>query len=438
MYIPRPIYSCLLYVAAPLAMLYLLKRGKKQPEYKENWDERFGTATYPARRKGRTRVWIHAVSVGETRAAFPLMDEILARWPNVDILLTCMTPTGRDVGRSYEKKYGARVELSYLPYDTPYAVKKFIKATEPSICLLMETEVWPNLTYIARQMELPVLLVNGRLSEKSLNQAKKLSSLLKPAMQRLTVTLAQSQADAERLALAGAENIQITGNLKFDFTPNHAQVQTAYELKKQAERPVILLASTREGEEEMFLEALREKADVLSSVNPLLLMVPRHPQRFNDVEGMIKKAGFSVERRSNIRDWKRIFSSEGPQMVLGDSMGEMGFYYGLADVAVMGGSYAPFGSQSMIEPCAVGVPTVVGPSTFNFATAVAGAEKKGAILRAADAAEALVRAAELLNDPQQRNAVSEAAKHFFEQERGATEKTMKVIEKVLNEKHHEQ
>lgn len=433
MSILRVIYSSVLYLVAPLAMLYLLKRSKKQPEYKDHWDERFGTAHYPALKKGRTRVWIHAVSVGETRAAFPLIEEILRLWPTVDVLLTSMTPTGREVGRSLVKTYGRRIDLCYLPYDTPFAVKKFIKQTQPSICLLMETEVWPNLTYMAEKFNLPVLLVNGRLSEKSLNQASRFSYLLKPAMARLTKVLAQSEADAKRLILAGAKDVVITGNLKFDYVPNLAQIRTARELKKNTTRPVVLLASTREGEEEIFLSLLASQKEKWEKLNPLWLVVPRHPQRFNDVGALIEKYGFSYVKRSVVRHWNEVLSTDQFNMMLGDSMGEMSFYYALADIAIMGGSFEPYGSQSMIEPCAIGVPTIVGPSIFNFATAVEEAENANAILRAKDASEALNKIEELLEKDSLRNQIADNAMIFSEEKRGATEKTIQIIDEILSE-----
>ena len=248
MILPRPIYSGLLYAAVPAAMLYLYKRSRKQPQYLEHWSERFGTAHYPPRTKGRTRIWIHAVSVGETRATFSLVESILKRWPNTEILYTHMTPTGREVGAKFAQKFGNRIAQCYLPYDTPRAVKKFLKATQPDLCLLMETEVWPNLTYFTKKLGIPTVLVNGRLSEKSFKQGQKAGSLIKDAFGRLTMALAQYEEDAERLKAAGAHDVKVLGNLKFDFTPNAIQLRTGREILKYAKRDIICLASSREGE----------------------------------------------------------------------------------------------------------------------------------------------------------------------------------------------
>jgi 3-deoxy-D-manno-octulosonic-acid transferase len=202
MWIPRPIYSGLFYAVSPLVTLYLLKRSRKQPDYKKHWDERYGLADYPAPRLQRKRIWIHAVSVGETRAALPLIKAVLKRWPDTDILLTSMTPTGRDVAKSFMAEYGARIDVCYLPYDLPAAMRKFIRQVRPELCLLMETEVWPNLTYQTARAGVPTVLVNGRLSEKSLRQTLRLKSLLGPAMERLTLCLAQSEEDAGRFSEA--------------------------------------------------------------------------------------------------------------------------------------------------------------------------------------------------------------------------------------------
>lgn len=436
MMIPRPVYSGLLYLAAPLAMAYLFKRSRKQPQYLEHWSERFGTAQYPAPKRGRTRIWIHAVSVGETRATFSLVETILRRWSQVDILYTHMTPTGREVGEKFAKKFGSRIEQCYLPYDTPSAVKKFLKQTKPSLCLLMETEVWPNLTYFTQKFEIPTVLVNGRLSEKSYQAGLKGGSLIRDAFGRLTLALAQYEEDAERLKKAGAKEVRVLGNLKFDFTPNEIQIRTGHEIKKFAERKVILLASSREGEEEKFLSALRSAKQRGLLKDILILLVPRHPQRFNEVEKLISKHKFSVQRRTSARDWRGVLSQRGPDVVLGDSMGEMAFYYALSDLVLMGGSFENFGSQSVIEPCAVGLPVIVGPSIFNFDYIVRKAEAQGALLRAESFAQAFDKAEEVLDDPDLAREIGEKALSFAETERGATERTIQVIDMLMKEESH--
>lgn len=427
----RPIYSSLLYAAAPLAMLYLLKRSKKQPEYKQHWAERFGVASYPKPKKSRIRIMIHAVSVGETRATETLVEAILKKWPQVDIIYTHMTPTGREVGEKIARRYGNRVSQSYLPYDTPFAVKRFLKQVKPSLIMMIETEVWPNLTFYAKKLGIPLVLANARLSEKSLKKGKKVTALIKPAMQRLDITLAQSDADAERLREAGCELVVVLGNLKFDFTPNIPQLRTALELRKLLERPLVLFASTREGEEERFLKLIEDWKKERKEEKPLWVIVPRHPQRFEQVKKLIEEKGLSVVKRSNVRDWRTIFSATGPEVVLGDSMGEMHFYYALADVAVMGGSFGPYGSQSVIEPCGIGAPLIVGPSTFNFQTAIEEGQKEEALICVKDEPDAMRAIEELLADKNKRDSLSKKALLFSEKKRGATQKTIAVIDEIL-------
>lgn len=428
----RPIYSGLLYAAVPFAMLYLLRRARKQPEYKEHWSERFGLASYPKPKKSRVRIMIHAVSVGETRATETLVEAILKRWSQVDIVYTHMTPTGRAVGEKIARRYGDRVSQSYLPYDTPFAVKRFLKQVKPSLIIMMETEVWPNLTFYAKKSGTPLVLANARLSEKSLKKGKKVRALIKPAMQRLDITLAQSEGDAERLREAGCDPVVVLGNLKFDFTPNIPQLRTALELRKLLGRPLVLFASTREGEEEKFLELIKKWNLDKEGPSPLWLIVPRHPQRFEQVKKLVEKHGFSVVKRSAVRDWKTILGEQGPQVILGDSMGEMNFYYALADIAVMGGSFGPYGSQSVIEPCGIGVPLVVGPSIFNFQAAIEEGKKEKALVQATDEADAMKLVKELLEDKSRREELLRKALLFSEKKRGATEKTVAVIDEILS------
>ena len=429
MSIPRWLYSSLLFLAAPFAMGYLLKRSIKQPEYREHWSERFGLAQYPAPKEGLKRIWIHGVSVGETRASFRLVEEMLQKRPDIEIFYTHTTPTGRDVGRHFAERFAGRIQQSYLPYDIPFAIKNFIDQTNPSLCLLMETEVWPNLTYYARQANVPVALVNGRLSERSLKKTLKVGSLLTDSMTRLTVALAQSVADARRLREAGCKDVRVLGNLKFDFLPNEKQLADAQKTKRAVAKKVVLFASTRDGEEKIFLDAIKKEKKNFPKV--IWLIVPRHPQRFNEVFDLIEKENFSVRKRSSEQDLRRLFAGE-VEVVLGDSMGEMNLYYGLSDMAIMGGSFGNYGSQSPIEPCALGVPLVVGPSSFNFETIINEAADTQAIIRVGDGASAIKQIKELLNHPEEAVKLAENAKRFFASKRGATEKTLKVIEDLLD------
>lgn len=331
-------------------MLYLYKRSRKQPQYLEHWSERFGTAHYPPRTKGRTRIWIHAVSVGETRATFSLVESILKRWPNTEILYTHMTPTGREVGAKSPEIRKPNCSVLFALRHAEGSQKVF-ESYSAGPRLLMETEVWPNLTYFTKKLGIPTVLVNGRLSEKSFKQGQKAGSLIKDAFGRLTMALAQYEEDAERLKAVGAHDVKVLGNLKFDFTPNAIQLRTGREILKYAERDIIGLASSREGEEQKFLEALKKAQAAGVLEDRLILIVPRHPQRFEEVAKLIEKSGFTYIKRSQIRDWKTVLSKQGPQIVFGDSMGEMGFYYALSSLVIMGGSFENYGCQSVIEPC---------------------------------------------------------------------------------------
>ncbi len=430
----RPLYNAALYVAAPFAMAHLWRRSLKQPEYKEHWSERFGFADYPKPAKGRSFIWIHGVSVGETRAATSLVEKILKNWPRVDILFTHTTPTGRETGRQIGQKHGNRVFQTYLPYDTAFAIKRFLSICQPKACVLMETEVWPNLTYYAKQAGIPIILANARLSEKSLNKGKKAGSLIREAMERLDIALAQSEADAQRLKEAGVKNVKVCGNLKFDYKPNSVQIGTGRGLKPIIGRRIITFASTRQGEEEGFLSLINGWVKDHKKRKNLWLIVPRHPQRFGEVEKLIEKQKLSYIKRSEIRDWEEVFSTGGPEVILGDSMGEMAFYYALTDVAVMGGSFKPFGSQSIIEPCTIGIPLIVGPSNFNFETAINEALKAHAIIRVENEEQAFKEIDVLMNNKSLREEFAENAAKFAAHQRGATEKTFNVLAQLLSEK----
>ncbi len=410
---PRLLYSLVLYLLLPFIPLRLLWRARKQPEYLAHWGERFG---FYHTESPLPLIWIHAVSVGETRAAAPLIDALQARYPAHRILLTCMTPTGRAAGHQL---YGERVMQVYLPYDYPGAVRRFLTHFQPAFGLLMETELWPNLIATCKQRGIPLALINARLSEKSARGYARIGSLTREALENLPLICAQTAADAERLKQLGATHVSVTGNLKFDVAPPADVADQAKHLRELwgSERHVLLAASTREGEEALLLDALDDKS------NFLLVIVPRHPQRFDDVAALLAARGISYQRRSEnvpIRSETRV--------VLGDSMGEMFAYYGAADAAIIGGSLLPFGGQNLIEACAMGVPFIIGPHTYNFAQAAQDAIAAGAALRVFDASAALVQVQSLLEDVLMKKQMGKAALEFAAAHRGAVEKTMLMIE----------
>lgn len=415
-------YRFLVPVLLPAAALYLLWRARKQPSYLKNWGERFAWSDFPAPRQGHPVIWVHAVSVGETNATRPLIRAILDQWPDCDILLTHMTPTGREAGQKIVQMAPDRIRQCFLPYDAVFAVRKFLKQTRPSMGLLMETEVWPTVLEEAHSLGIPMVLVNGRLSEKSYNQAMRVPDLMKKAMGRFNAVCAQAESDAERFRAMGTVEPVITGSLKFDIKAPKEALSLAHRWKSRMKNPVVMFASTRDGEEALIIEALktRAKSDVT------YLLVPRHPQRFGEVEEMLKNSGLKYQKRSELADVTDI--REDTQVILGDSMGEMFFYCALSDITLMGGSFKPLGCQNVIEPASVGVPVIVGPSTFNFSMVVQRGIVGGAIYQVDDVAQGIELAQAWLGNADKLRELKEKAKAFSDAYVGATERTMKVLE----------
>lgn len=417
MSIARLSYNLLLLLLLPFVPLRLLWRARRQPEYLRHVGERFGFYGSTA---DRPVIWLHAVSVGETRAAAPLVEALLARYPDHALLLTHMTPTGRASG---EALFGGRVRRAYLPYDYPFAVHRFLRHFRPRIALFMETELWPNLVAGCRAAGVPTWLINARLSEKSAARYRRFPGISRGLFGALAGVLAQTEADAARIRALGANKITVAGNMKFDVTPPDGAEAAGRSLRTRfGQRPVLLAASTREGEEALLLEALPH----CTVPGLLLLIVPRHPQRFGEVAALLEKRGLKFQRRSA----DEAIAPE-TQVLLGDSMGEMFAYYAACDVAYVGGSLLPLGGQNLIEACAMGVPVLVGPYTFNFAQATEDAIAAGAARRVADAGELMRLAAALLRDESARTAVGEAARRFAAAHRGATESILEKIEPVI-------
>lgn len=413
----RVLYTAFLHLLLPLVLLRLAWRGRRQPEYLRHVGERFGR--YRGAEPARV-IWIHAVSVGETRAARPLVERLMARYPGHRILFTHMTPTGRETSGEL---FDGRVSRIYLPYDYPFAVARFLDHFHPAIGLVMETELWPNLFAQCARRGVPLLLLNARLSERSARRYQRIARLARGCLRRLTAIGAQSADDARRLLDLGAPKVEVLGNMKFDVAPSADRSALGAPLRQRiGARPVLLAASTREGEEALLLEAYRS----WQGRGWLLVIVPRHPQRFAEVADLAGAAGFRVQRRS---DEAPVASQT--EVLIGDSMGEMFAYYAAADVALIGGSLLPLGGQNLIEACAVGTPVLVGPHTFNFAEVTELALAAGAARRVADAAAALREAAALLEDADARRQMGEAGLQFAADHRGATDRTMALVERVL-------
>lgn len=413
----RFFYSLLLYLALPFVPLKLLWRGIKQPAYRQHWGERFGFYNIKIT---KPIIWLHCVSVGETRAAEPLVKALQTQYPQHQILLTHGTPTGRDAS---EALFGDNIQSVYLPYDLPFAVNHFLMHFQPKIGLIMETELWFNLIAACKQKQIPLLLLNARLSEKSFNGYAKLGQLVRDGLQNLSAIAAQTTDDAARLQNLGAQNISVAGNLKFDVKPPADGVDKGVQLRALLgeNRTIFLAASTREGEEALILEAIK-------SLDIVTVIVPRHPQRFDEVEALIKNAGWFYMRRSNLHEP----INKNVQIILGDSMGEMFTYYAACDFSFIGGSLLPFGGQNLIEAAVIGLPILIGPHTFNFAEASRDALAAGAAFLVKDAASLKERILELSNNKALRQLMAKSALDFSSASAGATARLMKLIEKYLH------
>jgi 3-deoxy-D-manno-octulosonic-acid transferase len=420
----RTLYSFLWWLALPLVLARLWWRGRKEPGYRGHVGERLGV--YDAVPPLPMTFMVHAVSVGETRAAGPLVEALLARWPDSRVLLTHMTPTGRATGRALFAQHGARVIQSYLPYDTGFMVKRFLRHYAPRICILMETEVWPNLIAGCAAQGVPVALVNARLSERSLRRGQRFGTLMLEAARAITTVAAQTEADAARIRSLGAPKVTVTGSIKFDVVPPQAALDTGAWLRARfIYRPVFLCASTREGEEALILDAYKRLVDRPAGM--LLALVPRHPQRFDDVEQLVRARGLSVARRSQMTG-AAVDAALDADVLLGDSMGEMFAYYAACDCAYIGGSLLPLGGQNLIEACALGKPVLVGEHTFNFLDATREAVAAGAAVRAENADSLLAQAVRLLCDAHARTEMGRHAAQFASRHRGATLRTVELLQ----------
>ncbi|TXI71372.1 MAG: 3-deoxy-D-manno-octulosonic acid transferase [Limnohabitans sp.] len=415
------LYNLLVWAAQPLLRRKLVRRAVAEPGYAVAVPERFGQYTQPAEATSEL-VWVHAVSLGESRAASILLNALREALPDVRVLLTHGTATGRAEGAKLLRSGDVQV---WQPWDTPAAVQAFLQHFKPRIGLLMETEVWPNLVQQSARSGVPLALVNARLSDKSMRSASRWASLMRPTYAALQAVWAQTEADAQRLRTLGANVRAVTGNLKFDAQPDPGQVAQGRAWRAALQRPVCLLASSREGEEALWLQALQT---VSSGVH--WLIVPRHPQRVDDVEVLLRQAGLTVSRRSTWGETGPIAHADA-QVWLGDSLGEMALYYSLADVALLGGSFEPLGGQNLIEAAACACPVVMGPHTFNFLEAAQQAKQAGAAHRVQDMEMAVQEAQSLAQDPAARQRRAAAALAFSHAHKGAARRVAGLVKEML-------
>jgi len=423
-FLARGLYSLLTHLAQPLLRRKLRRRAVLEPGYALAIEERFGhyeVGDTAASAHATGWIWIHAVSLGETRAAAILLTALRQQRPELRLLLTHSTATGRAEGQKLLQPGDRQV---WLPWDTPRSVQRFLHQFQPAIGILMETEVWPNLIATCHQQGIPLVLANARLNDKSYRQAQRLGWLARPAYAALTAVYAQSEQDAQRLRALGARVQGVFGNLKFDAVPNAQQIAQGHLWRSAITKPVLLLASSREGEEALWLQALKNQIELNDTVQ--WLIVPRHPQRFDTVATLLEQAGLQVSRRSQ---W-----TEQPipaDVWLGDSIGEMALYYSLASVALLGGSFAPLGGQNLIEAAACGCPIIQGPHTFNFTEAATLALKCGAARLAQNMHQALALAAALVQDPNALEQAQTAAAALGKAHQGAAPATAAAIMSLL-------
>lgn len=402
------LYRVAMALGRPLLLRKLRRRGEQEPLYLHAVHQRFAEYTdeevQAARAHAGEWVWLHAVSLGETRASAVLIEALRAAMPGMRLLLTNGTATGWQEGEKLLQPGDMHV---WLPWDSRAATRRFVETFRPRLGLLMETEIWPEMLAACDAAGIPVVLANARMSEKTLRQSLRFESLARKIYGLLRVAYAQTADDAERLLQLGVRDIRVTGNLKFDARPDPQQLELGHQLRAarddalrsagQAATPVVMLASSREGEERLWIEALAGLPQQQRTAVQWLL-VPRHPQRFDEVAAMLEQAGWNVSRRSawgihaGAANELHVASAQdggAPAVWLGDSMGEMVFYYALADLTLMGGSFEPLGGQNLIEACACGCPVLLGPHTFNFAEASEQAIAVGAALRCGDMADAV-------------------------------------------------
>ncbi len=414
----RIVYTVLLYLLAPAVLLRLAWRGLRAPAYLRRWPERFAVIE-PA--VGEQVIWLHAVSVGEVQAAEPLIRVLIEQYPEYSLLVTTVTPTGSARVRELFDNYIAH---TYAPYDLPDAVGRFFDRVRPQLAIVMETELWPNLFHACRRRGIPLLLVNARLSERSMRGYRKLQGLVAGTLACVTRIAAQGEADAQRFKALGAQDDQlvVAGNLKFEQRVRPGLRELAEVLRRDwgSTRPVWIAASTHEGEEELVLDAFRHLLEKIPDC--LLVLVPRHPERFQSVLQLCRQRGLETVLRS-----EQIPCAASTRVFLGDSMGELPLFYAAADVAFVGGSLVKHGGHNLLEPAAVGVPMLAGPHVFNFTDISRLLIEAGACEPVQDLAGLELAAERWLLDPDLRRAAGERARQVVEKNRGALAAVQGII-----------
>jgi len=420
----RILYTLAMFLATPLLVLRLVARGLRSRPYHRRWPERFGFFKAPGIRGS---LWVHAVSVGEVNAAEPLIKALQCDYPEAPLVITTVTPTGT---ARVQQLFGDSVFHVYLPYDLPFAVRRFMNRIRPRLALIVETEIWPNLYFACRQRGIPLMIVNARLSERSMRGYKPMRSLLRSALRCVDRIAAQSRTDAARYRLLGADpqKILVSGNMKFDMPIPEAVLADGAAMRARwgQRRPVWMAASTHEGEELAVLEAHLHVLQRLPDA--LLLLAPRHPERFRMVEHAVRSLGFRVATRSV--DGVPVAAH---QVCVIDAMGQLMPFFASSDVAFVGGSLVPIGGHNVLEPAALSVPVLVGPHTFNFEEITRSLIEQGGAEVVPVAERLGPDVLRLLLDDARREQMGEAAQQVFERERGAVQRVMQLIDALLQE-----
>jgi 3-deoxy-D-manno-octulosonic-acid transferase len=418
----RTIYTLLLYLLVPLVLLRLAWRGLRAPDYWGRWPERFGSIE-PA--LGERVIWLHAVSVGEVQAAEPVVRALLEQHPGYCLLVTTVTPTG---SARVTALFGDDVAHVYAPYDLPGAVARFLRRVQPRLAIVMETELWPNLFHACKRSSIPLLLVNARLSERSLRGYRKVRPLVAQTLACISGIAAQGKADAERFRSLGADpdRISVTGNLKFDQRVPPSLLEMAAVLRRDwgVGRPVWIAASTHEGEDEQLLDVFGQI--IAHFPDCLLVLVPRHPERFASVAELSRARGYETLLRSEQRP-----CSATTAVFVGDTMGELPLFYAASDVAFVGGSLVPHGGHNLLEPAALGIPVVTGPAVFNFVEISTLLLDAGACEKVVNSAELVQVVSRWLGDANERHRVWQRGKQVVEKNRGALQAVLEMIEAYI-------
>ncbi len=419
----RLIYCLILYITVPIVLLRLVWRGRLNHDYWFRWPERFGWFRAPSL---KNPIWIHAVSVGEVQAALPLVRELLVRYPDCSIVVTTTTPTGSSRVR---EELGDAVFHVYLPYDLPGAVEQFLIRIKPRCLVVMETELWPNLFYQARQRNISIVVANARLSQRSLSGYQRLQKLTQATLGQISCIAAQGTSDAKHFESLGypSESIHVTGSIKFDLDIPESTIKAGKELRQYLgkNRPVWIAASTHEGEDELILQALVKVRETIPET--LLMLVPRHPERFSAVVTLCEKTGFNVVRRTDEQ-----LCDSSVQVFVGDSLGELLLFYAAADVAFVGGSLVSTGGHNVLEPAALGLPAITGPYMFNFAEISEVMREVGALQQVENSVQLADAVVDILTHSEKRLAMGEQGKKMVAEKRGSLDRLLELVKPYLN------